>query len=119
MEIFTYWYMKCCAGLFGRGGHEKGSNRLEQIYLKRKLLASNFPAPLSSFLIDPMTMAGNLLIAWVQRDPAIRRHDCVHPIMSLVTATMNVKRRKVRVGEDMVSPGAARAWKDLMARLKK
>lgn len=63
LEIFTYWCMKCCAELFEREGHERGSNRLEHIYLKRKLLVSNFPAPLSSFLIAPVAMAGSLLIA--------------------------------------------------------
>lgn len=92
---------------------------MEQIDLKRKLLVSNFPAPLTSFLVDPVAMAGNLLIAWVQCDPAIRRHDSMHPIISLGIATMNVKGGKIRVGEGMVSPCAAWAWKDLMARLKK
>lgn len=43
----------------------------------------------------------------------------MHPTMSLGIATMNVKGKKVRVGEDVVSPGAAWAWKDLMAHLKK
>lgn len=92
---------------------------MEQIYLKRKLLVSNFPAPLSSFLTDPVAVAGNLLIAWVQCDAAIRIHDSMHPIISLGIATTNVKGRKVRVAEDTVSPGAAWAWKDPMAYLKK
>lgn len=117
LEIFTYQCMKCCAELFERGRDEGGANFLEQIYLKRKLLVSNFPAALSSFLIHPVAMAGNLLIAWVHCDPTIRRHDSMHPIMSLGIAT--TMRRKVRVGEDTMSPGAARAWKDLRAHLKK
>lgn len=117
LKIFTYQCIKGCAGLFERPGHEGGANFLEQIYLKRKLLVSNFLATLSSFLIDAVAMAGNLLTAWVQCDPAIRRHDSMHPIMSLGIATM--KGRKVRVGEDTMSPGAARPWKDLRAHLKK
>lgn len=63
-------------------------------------------------------MAENLLIAWVQCDLAIRRHDSMHPVMSFGIATMNRNGRKVRVGEDMVSLGAAWAWKDLMAHKK-
>ena len=110
--------MNWCAGLFERGEHEGEPNISEQAYLKLPLLVLNFLAPSSSLLTDPVVMAGNLLVTWVQHGPAIRRCDPTHPTVSLVIATMDVKRGKVTGGEDTVNRGAGWAGKDLTAHLK-
>lgn len=65
-----------------------------------------------------MVMAGNVLVTWVQCGPAIRRCDPTNPTMSLVIATMDMKRREVTGGEDTVNCGAGWAGKDLTAWLK-
>lgn len=54
---------------------------------------------------------------WVQHGPVIRRHIPVCSVMSPVTATTNVKRGEVTVGEDMVNCGLGWSGKDVTACL--
>lgn len=92
---------------------------MEQVYLKVPL-SFKFPC---SFVTSPCRPCGHgrkphLLVIWVQCVPVMRRCDHTHPTVSLVAATVAVKRGKVTGGEDMVTGGAGWAGKGLTACLK-